>query len=99
MEASSAASLATWPRRFATAGRTVSAVDDGTAGGATMRAAIAALGRAGAASVVVAVPTAHKNALEALSKLADATYCANIRGGVSFAVADAYAQWRDLGDD
>ena len=80
-------------------GRTVIAVDDGIAGGATMRAAIAALGRAGAASVVVAVPTAHKNALEALSKLADATYCANIRGGVSFAVADAYAQWRDLGDD
>src|SRR5947207_2113984 len=26
-------------------------------------------------------------------------YGANIRGGVSFAVADAYAQWRDLGDD
>lgn len=80
-------------------GRTVIAVDDGIAGGATMRAAIAALRRAGAPSVVVAVPTAHQNALDAISKLADAAYCANVRGGVSYAVADAYAEWRDLGDD
>src|SRR5438105_2540508 len=80
-------------------GRAVMAVDDGIAGGSTMRAAIAALRRAGAASVVVAVPTAHKNSLDAISKLADAVYCANVRGGVSFAVADAYAAWRDLGDD
>jgi predicted phosphoribosyltransferase len=80
-------------------GRAVIAVDDGIAGGSTMRAAIAALRRAGAASVVVAVPTAHKSALDAVSKLADAAYCANVRGGASFAVADAYAQWRDLGDD
>ena len=80
-------------------GRAVIAVDDGIAGGSTMRAAIAALRRAGADSVVVAAPTAHKNALDAISKLADAAYCANVRGGASFAVADAYAQWRDLGDD
>jgi putative phosphoribosyl transferase len=80
-------------------GRTVLAVDDGIAGGATMRAAIAALRRAGAAKVVVAVPTAHKSALDAISKLADAVYCSNVRGGVSFAVADAYAEWRDLGDE
>jgi putative phosphoribosyl transferase len=80
-------------------GRTVIAVDDGIAGGATMRAGIAALRRAGAASVVVAVPTAHNNSLDAVSKLADAAYCANVRGGVSFAVADAYTEWRDLGDD
>jgi predicted phosphoribosyltransferase len=80
-------------------GRTVIAVDDGIAGGATMRAAIAALRRARAAGVVVAVPTAHDKALAAISRLADAAYCANVRGGVSYAVADAYAQWRDLGDD
>jgi putative phosphoribosyl transferase len=80
-------------------GRTVIAVDDGIAGGSTMRAAVAALRRAGAASVVVAIPTAHKHALHAVSKLADAGYCANVRGGASYAVADAYAQWRDLGDD
>jgi predicted phosphoribosyltransferase len=80
-------------------GRAVIAVDDGIAGGATMRAGIAALRRAGAATVVVAVPTAHQNSLEAISRLADAAYCVNVRGGVSFAVADAYAEWRDLGDD
>jgi len=79
-------------------GRTVIAVDDGIAGGATMRAAIAALRRAGATTVVIAVPTAHSNTLDAVSKLADAAYCANVRGGVSFAVADAYAEWHDLTD-
>ena len=86
-------------RPLALDGRAVIAVDDGIAGGSTMRAAIAALRRAGAASIVVATPTAHKNALDAISKLADAVYCANVRGGASFAVADAYSEWRDLGDD
>jgi predicted phosphoribosyltransferase len=38
-------------------------------------------------------------ALDAISKLADAVYCTDVRGGVSFAVADAYAEWRDLGDE
>ena len=80
-------------------GRTVIVVDDGIAAGSTMRTAIAALRKAGAASVVVAVPTAHKSALDVISKLADSVYCANVRAGVSFAVADAYAEWRDLGDD
>ena len=80
-------------------GRTVMLVDDGIAGGATMRAAIAALRRQRAASIVIAVPTAHQEALDALAKLADAAYCANVRSGRSFAVADAYAEWRDLSDD
>ena len=80
-------------------GRTVIIVDDGIAAGSTMRTAIAALRKAGAASVIVAVPTAHKSALEAISPLAERAYCANVRGGLSFAVADAYAEWRDLGDD
>ena len=74
-------------------------VDDGIAGGATMRAAIAALRRQGAANIVIAVPTAHQTALDALAKLADAAYCANVRSGRSFAVADAYAEWRDLSDE
>ena len=79
--------------------RTVILVDDGIAGGSTMRAAIAALRRKGAPSIVIAVPTAHEEALAQLAKLADATYCANVRSGRSFAVADAYAEWRDLTDD
>jgi putative phosphoribosyl transferase len=74
-------------------------VDDGIAAGSTMRTAIAALRKVRAASVVVAVPTAHKSALDVISKLADSVYCANVRAGASFAVADAYVEWRDLTDD
>jgi putative phosphoribosyl transferase len=84
---------------LAVKGRTVLIADDGIAAGSTMRSAIAALRKAGAASVIVAVPTAHKSALEAISKLAERAYCANVRAGLSFAVADAYAEWRDLDDD
>jgi len=80
-------------------GRLVIIVDDGIAAGSTMRTAIAALRRRGAARLVVAVPTAHQSALDAVAQLADEAYCANPRGGARFAVADAYAQWRDLADD
>ena len=80
-------------------GRTVILVDDGIAAGSTMRAAIAALRRKRAASIVIAVPTAHQEALDGLAKLADAAYCANVRSGHSFAVAAAYAEWRDLSDE
>jgi len=80
-------------------GRTVILVDDGIAAGSTMRTAIAALRTQGASRIVVAVPTAHQAAFAAIGKLADEAYCANIRGGTSFAVADAYAEWRDLADD
>jgi predicted phosphoribosyltransferase len=79
--------------------RTVILADDGVAGGSTMRAAIAALRRQGATNIVIAVPTAHQDALAELAKVADATYCANVRAGRSFAVADAYGEWRDIADD
>src|SRR5918911_1851125 len=61
--------------------RSVILVDDGITGGSTLRAAIAALRRKGAPSIVIAVPTAHEEALAQLAKLADATYCANVRSG------------------
>ena len=81
-------------------GRTLIVVDDGIAAGSTMRAAIAALRRQGAGKIVVAVPTAHQPTLDAISKLADETFCANVRGGGgSFAVAEAYEEWRDLPDE
>ena len=73
--------------------------DDGVAAGSTMRTAIAALRRLHAKNVVVAVPTGHARSIEALRKLADDVVCADIRGGPSFAVADAYEEWRDLSDD
>jgi putative phosphoribosyl transferase len=80
-------------------GKTAILVDDGIAAGSTMRTAIAALRKLGAGRIVIAVPTAHSRPLEALRKLADEIVCADIRGGGSFAVADAYEEWRDLSDD
>ena len=38
-------------------------------------------------------------AVEAIAELADEVYCANIRGGYSFAVADAYDEWSDVSED
>ena len=80
-------------------GRPVILVDDGIAAGSTMRTAIAALRKLKPGEIVVAVPTAHESALEAIAKLADHVCCPNIRGGFSFAVADAYEIWRDLSED
>jgi putative phosphoribosyl transferase len=79
--------------------RTLLIVDDGIAAGSTMRTGMAALRKAGAAKIIVAVPTAHQSAFDAISKLADAAYCPNVRAGPSYAVADAYAEWRDLADE
>jgi putative phosphoribosyl transferase len=79
--------------------RTLILVDDGIAAGSTMRTAIAALRKRGAGRIVIAVPTAHSRSVEALRELADEIVCPDIRGGMRFAVADAYAEWRDLSDD
>lgn len=79
--------------------RPVILVDDGIAAGSTMRAAVAALRGKGAAAIVIAVPTGHQNAVMEIAREADALYCANIRGGFSFAVADAYELWADVDED
>jgi predicted phosphoribosyltransferase len=50
-------------------------VDDGLATGATMRAAVAALRRAGAAAVVVAIPTGAAEACRDLRAQADDVVC------------------------
>lgn len=81
------------------AGRVAILVDDGIAAGSTMRTAIAAMRRQRAATVVVAVPTAHKHSYDLIGKLADEIYCPDVRGGFRFAVADAYEQWHDLSDE
>lgn len=54
-----------------TRGRTAIVVDDGIATGATVRAALAALARAGAARRVLASPVAPKDTAEALRALCD----------------------------
>ena len=87
-----------WPSLPTSAGRAV-VVDDGIAGGATMRTALAALRRAGATSLLVAVPTAHEAAVEAFTPLVDRLVVANVRGGREFAVASAYRAWDDVSED
>lgn len=71
-------------------------VDDGLASGFTMLAAIEALRRIGSRDVAVAVPTASASAVERVAPAVESLYCANIRGGVSFAVASAYELWGDV---
>jgi predicted phosphoribosyltransferase len=82
------------------AGRDVLLVDDGLASGFTMLTAAAALRNLGARSVLVAVPTGSTRALEleGLDDVVDTIYCPNVRGGPSFAVADAYEQWSDVAE-
>ncbi len=77
-------------------GRPVILVDDGLASGFTLRVAIKALRQAGAANIVLAVPTAHSESAQNVLEEVEAIYCPNLRSGLSFAVADAYEQWSDL---
>jgi len=86
-------------RPFDLRNRTTIVVDDGIAAGSTMRAAITALSRQKASQIVIAVPTAHRSSLDALSGSVAAIHCANVRGGFRFAVADAYRCWTDVTDD
>ena len=74
-------------------------VDDGLASGFTMRVAVAALRNAGAGRIVVAVPTAHRHSAEMIAREVEALYCANIRGGLSYAVASAYRHWSDVAEE
>lgn len=82
-----------------TKNRTVILVDDGIASGFTMLVAVEALTNTGANKIIIAVPTAHLNSLELVSPMVDKVYCANIRGGRGFAVAEAYKNWYDVDDE
>jgi putative phosphoribosyl transferase len=75
---------------------TVILVDDGIASGFTILVAVMALKNMGVDELMVAVPTASPDSLNRLSADVKAIYCPNIRGGWTFAVADAYQEWRDV---
>jgi predicted phosphoribosyltransferase len=77
-------------------GRTVILVDDGLASGYTMLAAVFSVRKAGAGRVIIAVPTGPEHSVRLFESKVDAVYCANIRRGPYFAVADAYHDWYDL---
>ncbi len=74
-------------------------VDDGLASGFTMRVAVTALRNAGAGRIVVAVPTGHRHSAETIAREVEVLYCANIRGGFSYAVASAYQHWSDVSEE
>jgi predicted phosphoribosyltransferase len=74
-------------------------VDDGLASGFTMLVGVEALRNAGARHIVVAVPTGHDNAVRLMADHVEKLYCANIRYGMYFAVADAYERWSDVSDE
>lgn len=77
-------------------GQSTILVDDGIASGFTLRVAVEALKKAGAKQIIVAVPTAHKESLDAMVSQVDAVFCPNIRSGLRYAVADAYERWTDV---
>lgn len=80
----------------ALSGRSIIVVDDGLASGLTMQVAVRSLAREGAKRILVAVPTGHQHAVQTLAGEVDAVYCANVRSGHRFAVADAYHHWSDI---
>jgi putative phosphoribosyl transferase len=80
-------------------GRPAIVVDDGLASGYTLSVGVAALRKHGVEKVIVAVPTGHLDSVERLAREADRIYCANVRGGWSFAVADAYQRWSDVAEE
>lgn len=80
------------------ASRDVLLVDDGLASGFTLRVAIAAAQSQRPSSVAVAVPTGHSTSLGRVAKDCDRLYCANVREGFRFAVADAYQSWADVSE-
>jgi putative phosphoribosyl transferase len=85
-----------YPRLY---GQAVMVVDDGLASGYTMRAALKFLQAQGAGQLIVAVPTGSERTVWELLPLVDELYCLNVRGGFSFAVADAYENWYDLTEE
>ena len=73
-------------------------IDDGVASGFTMKVAIEALKRVGAANVAVAIPTAHAESVQGVLNTVDDVFCPNLRRGWQFAVASAYEKWTDVTD-
>jgi predicted phosphoribosyltransferase len=80
-------------------GATVILVDDGVATGWTTLCAVQALNRLAVKETILAVPTAHGESLERFASKVAAVYCPNVRRGYSFAVAEAYQFWEDVGDE
>lgn len=79
-------------------GKTVILVDDGVATGASMRVAVSALRRAGAARIVVAIPVAPRDALAQLEEEADEIVCLVIPR-IFAAVGQFYEDFTQISDE
>lgn len=78
-------------------GKTVVLIDDGLAMGSTMIAAIKMCKKLSAKKVIVAVPVAGKNALQAVSDYADEIIVLETPEDF-YAVAQVYYEWHDCTD-
>jgi putative phosphoribosyl transferase len=74
-------------------------VDDGLASGYTLSVGVEALKKGGARKITVAVPTGHLDAVNRVAAEVESICCPNVRGGWSFAVADAYKRWTDVSEE
>jgi putative phosphoribosyl transferase len=74
-------------------------VDDGLASGYTLKAAVRYVRKGRPSKVIAAVPTGARNSVEEMLLELDELVCLNVRSGYPYAVADAYREWHDLGDE
>ncbi len=79
--------------------RTVILIDDGIASGYSMSEAVRFVKRKKVKKIIVAVPTAPGSSVNFLLPEVDELYCLNARSFYPFAVADAYKEWYDVGDE
>ena len=79
-------------------GRTVILVDDGIATGASVRAALRALKRKAPKALILAVPVASSETIEALSKEVDEIVCLRTPDPF-FAIGMHYADFHQVSDD
>jgi putative phosphoribosyl transferase len=78
--------------------KTIVLVDDGLASGFTMLVALEAVSHFDVKQVLVAVPTGRLESIRKIVDRAETVFCANIRSGRVFAVADAYKEWSDVNE-
>lgn len=79
--------------------RIIIIVDDGLASGFTLRVAIESAKNQKAKEIIVAVPTGYATSVIAVADQCDHFYCANVREGMRYAVADAYEKWSDVSEE
>ena len=80
------------------AGKTVIVIDDGIATGATVRAALRSVRKAGASRIIVAVPVAPPEVVMMLRREADEVICAE-QPEYHGAIGEFYEYFRQVSDD